>query len=161
MMTKVQHLRSFSSSCQKKLFPSSSYCRLKLPLLPKSIMTFSSIVLPPLSTFFSSTTLPPPHKNIFLYSLVLPQQSFFRLYCPLLTISYSCPPPPKSFPPLVHLSSLASLTAFLEARWMCDHIDDCFSCSQPPRVMPSRLLYAFSSHICYKTFHLCIFSDPV
>ncbi len=95
--TEVQHLRSFSSSRHEELFPSSSYCRLKIPLLPRSVMTFSSIVLPPLSTFSSSTTLPPSHKNIFLYSLVLPQQSFFRLYCPPPTISYSCPPPKNLF----------------------------------------------------------------
>jgi hypothetical protein len=90
--TEVQHLRSFSSSRQEELFPSSSYCRLKIPLLPRSVMTFSSTVLPPLSTFSSSTTFPPSHINIFLYSLVLPQRSFSRLYCPLSTISYSCPP---------------------------------------------------------------------
>jgi hypothetical protein len=90
--TEVQHLRSFSSSSQEELFPSPSYCRLKIPLLPRSVMTLSSTVLPPLSTFSSSTTWPPSHKNIFLYSLVLPQQSFSRLYCPLPTIPYSCPP---------------------------------------------------------------------
>jgi hypothetical protein len=76
--TDVQHLRSFSFSRQEELFPSSSssYCRLKIPLRPRSVMIFSSTVLPPLSTFFSSTNLPPSHKNIFLYSLVLPQKSF-------------------------------------------------------------------------------------
>ncbi len=120
---RVQHLLSFSSSRQEELFYSSSYCRLKIPLLPRSVMTFSSTVLP-LSTFSSSTTLPPSHKNIFLYSLVIPQQSFSRLYCPLPTISYSSPPPKNLFsliPSSCASSSLASFTALLEARWMCGH----------------------------------------
>jgi hypothetical protein len=75
----AQHLGSFSFSRQEELFPSSSYCRLKIPLLPRSVMTLSSTVLPPLSTFSSSTTLPPSHKNIFLYSLVLPARIFYSL----------------------------------------------------------------------------------
>ncbi len=122
-ISEVQHLLSFSSSRQEELFYSSSYCRLKIPLLPRSVMTFSSTVLP-LSTFSSSTTLPPSHKNIFLYSLVIPQQSFSRLYCPLPTISYSSPPPKNLsslIPSSCASSSLASFTALLEARWMCGH----------------------------------------
>jgi hypothetical protein len=59
-------------------------------------MTFSSTVLPPVNNLFLYylTSL---SQNIFLSSLVLHQQSFSRLYCPLPTISYSCTPPKNLF----------------------------------------------------------------
>jgi hypothetical protein len=94
----VQHLPSFSSSCQEELFPSSSYSRLIIPLLPRSVKTFSSTVLPPLSTFSSSTTLPPSHKNIFLYSRPT-STIIFSIVLPSTDNLILLSSPQKSFPP--------------------------------------------------------------
>jgi hypothetical protein len=68
----------------------------------------------PFLFIFSAQSPPPPQiwndlffyclassvNNLFLYylaSLVLPQQSFSPLHCPLPTISYSCPPSKNLF----------------------------------------------------------------
>ncbi len=115
-----------------------------------------------LSTISSSTILPPSHKNIFLSSLVLPQQSFSRLYCPLPTISYSCPPS-KIFSSLITSSCAYFFFSVFDcsSRSALNVWSRCLICSQPSRVMPSRSLYAFSWHIRCRTFRLRVFSNPV
>jgi len=62
---------------------------------------YLSLLSCPTSTIIFSIVLPSTYNLILLSS---PQKSF-----------------PPSYPPLVHLSSLASLTTLLESRWMCGH----------------------------------------
>jgi len=157
--TEVQHLRSFSSSRQE-LFPSSSYCRLKIPLLPRSLMTFSSTVLPPLSTFSSSTTCLPLTKYLPLLScptshkissstLLSYLNNHFLDCIALYRQSHTLLLPLKIFSSLI----TSSCASFFFSVFTCSPRSAlnvwsrCLICSQPSRIMPSRSLYAFSWHI--------------
>ncbi len=160
--TELQHVPCFSSSCQEELFPSSSYSRLKVPLLPRSGMTFSSTVLPPCQqslpllsclplTKISSSPLLSYLNNHFLDCIALYRQSHTLV-----------------LPPKIFSSSITSSYAYFffsvfdcSSRSALNVWSRCLICSQPSRVMPSRSLYAFSWHIRCRTFHLRVFSNPV
>ncbi len=160
--TEVQHLPSFSSSCQELLFPSSSYSRLKVPLLPRSVMTFSSTVLPPLSTTSSSTIFLPLTK-ISSSPLLSYLNDHFLDCIALYRQSHTLILPSKIFSSLIP-SSCASVFFSVfnySPRITLNVWSRCLICSQPSSVMPSRSLYAFSWHIRCRTFHLRVFSNPV
>jgi hypothetical protein len=125
-------------------------------------MTFSSTVLPPLSTTSSSTIFLPLTK-ISSSPLLSYLNDHFLDCIALYRQSHTLILPSKIFSSLIP-SSCASVFFSVfnySPRITLNVWSRCLICSQPSSVMPSRSLYAFSWHIRCRTFHLRVFSNPV